>query len=547
MTRVRSLLVAGLLVAAGALAEEPCSIAAALAAYTAGDYPRAADLFERARGCARFEATDHYNAACAQALAGRADAAFASLQRAVALGWANVEHLGGDPDLASLRADPRWASVVRATETLAASDRRIWGGAAFETPYRDELSEAERIAGLARYWAEVRSNFAFFDQVPELDWDAAFLETLPRVRAAASTADYYRVLQALNARLRDGHTNVYPPEELWERVYSKPGLRTARVEGRVLVTRVIDPALAEAGLEPGLEILAIDGEPVEAYAERAVRPYQAASTPQDLEVRVYGYALLAGASGTPVDLEVENAAGERRSVRVARTTQEELAKVAPPFRPIELTTLGDGILRVDLRSFDTSAVVEEWLARWSEIAAAKGLILDLRDNGGGNSGHGYRILATLLDRPVATSVWRTRLYRPSFRAWGNAEGWHVAGEGRIEPDAERRFGGPVAVLIGPRTYSAAEDFAVAFDVAERGPMIGEATGGSTGQPLAFGLPGGGQARVCSKRDTYPDGREFVGVGVLPDREVRTTVADLRAGRDPVLEAALEAVRAAAVR
>lgn len=547
MPRIRPLLAAGLLVAAGALADEPCSLDAALAAYAAGNYPRSADLFERARGCAAFGPTDHYNAACAEALAGRADAAFASLERAVALGWANVEHLAADSDLASLHGDPRWAKVTGAVGALAANDRRIWGGAAFETPYRDELPEEERIAGLARYWAEVRSNFANFDQVPELDWDAAFLETLPKVRGARATADYYRVLMVLNARLRDGHTNIYPPKELRPRFYTRPALRTAKVEGRVLVTRLLDPALAGSGIAPGLEVVAIDGEPVESYAEREVRPYQAASTPQDLEVRTYDYALLAGAAGTEVELLLEDATGARRTVRVARTPQEELAKVAPPFRPFELTPLGDGILRVDLRSFDSSKVVEEWLAHWSEIDAAKGLILDLRENGGGNSGHGYRILTTLIERASATSVWRTRLYRPSYRAWGNAEGWYVAEPGSVEPDPERHFAGAVAVLIGPRTYSAAEDFAVAFDVAGRGTLVGEATGGSTGQPLAFGLPGGGQARVCSKRDSYPDGREFVGVGVLPGRKVRTTVADVRAGRDPVLEAALETVRAAAAR
>lgn len=545
MSTVRSFLAAGLLVAAGAFADEPCSLGPAIAAYAAGDYARSADLFERARGCARFEATDHYNAACAEALAGRADAAFASLERAVALGWANLEHLAADTDLASLHADPRWERVTAASGRLAADDRRIWGGAAFETPYRETLPEEERIAGLARYWAEVRSNFAFFDQVPELDWDAAFLETLPKVRAAATTAEYYRVLQALNARLHDGHTNVYPPKELRPSFYTRPALRTAKIEGRVVITRLLDPALAGAGLVPGLEIVAIDGEPVETYADAKVRPYQAASTPQDLEVRTYDYALLAGAAGSEVELLVEDASGARRTVRVVRTPQEELAKVAPPFLPLELTPLGDGILRIDLRSFDTSKVFEEWLAHWDEIAAAKGLILDLRDNGGGNSGHGYRILSTLLERPSATTVWRTRLYRPSFRAWGNAEGWHLAAPGGLDPSVEHHFAGPVAVLIGPRTYSAAEDFAVAFDVAERGPMIGAATGGSTGQPLMFALPGGGQARVCSKRDTYPDGREFVGVGVQPDREVTTTVADLRAGRDPVLEAAIEAVRTAA--
>jgi C-terminal processing protease CtpA/Prc len=67
-------------------------------------------------------------------------------------------------------------------------------------------------------------------------------------------------------------------------------------------------------------------------------------------------------------------------------------------------------------------------------------------------------------------------------------------------------------------------------------------GFNTGQPLVFPLPEGGLARVCTKRDTYPDGHEFVGVGVQPDRLVHPTLADFRAGRDPVLEAALEELR-----
>jgi len=52
------------------------------------------------------------------------------------------------------------------------------------------------------------------------------------------------------------------------------------------------------------------------------------------------------------------------------------------------------------------------------------------------------------------------------------------------------------------------------------------------------LPGGGGGRICSKRDVFPDGREFVGVGVAPSIEVRQTVAGLRTARDPVLERAL---------
>jgi C-terminal processing protease CtpA/Prc len=101
---------------------------------------------------------------------------------------------------------------------------------------------------------------------------------------------------------------------------------------------------------------------------------------------------------------------------------------------------------------------------------------------------------------------------------------------------------PAAVLTSARTYSAAEDFVAVFDAMKRGVIVGEPTGGSTGQPLSFALPGGGSARVCTKGDSYADGRQFVGAGIQPDILVREPAADIRAGRDTVLEAALAELR-----
>ena len=74
---------------------------------------------------------------------------------------------------------------------------------------------------------------------------------------------------------------------------------------------------------------------------------------------------------------------------------------------------------------------------------------------------------------------------------------------------------------------------------KRGVLVGEATAGSTGQPLVFSLPGGGNATVCTAHCTYADGSEFVGVGVQPDIEARATIKDVRGGRDPVLDAAVK--------
>jgi C-terminal processing protease CtpA/Prc len=115
--------------------------------------------------------------------------------------------------------------------------------------------------------------------------------------------------------------------------------------------------------------------------------------------------------------------------------------------------------------------------------------------------------------------------------------------GAVPPDPKRHYSKPVLVLTSAATYSAAEDFAVAFDGMQRGSLVGEATGGSTGQPLFIKLPGGGGARICTKQDTYPDGRAFVGIGVQPQHIVKPTVEGVRAGRDEVLEAALATLKA----
>lgn len=522
---------------------DACPADRALTAYRSGDFVAAADLFDEAIRCGRDDAGSYYNAACAEALAGRRDAAFAALESAVVQGYDDLGQLASDSDLASLRDDPRWPRLLRSLEEAQRRTAARWGGAAFATPFREDLPEDEKLAGLSQVWAEARAVFANFDLVPGLDWDAAYLEWMPRVRATRSTADYYRELQALVAKLGDGHTGVAPPKELWGRIASRPALETERIEGRVIVTEVMDPEVAQLGVAVGQELVAVDGEPVEIYATRAVRPYQSASTPQDLDVRVYRQALLRGAEGTLVRLRLREADGTERDVEVVRRSRERLRELAPAPPPLEVTPLAEGVLRIGLHTFDTEEVVRLWRERWPQIAAASALILDLRDNGGGNSGNAYAILASLVDRPFATSAWRTRVQRASYRVWGAGDTWLRSEAGERPADGERHFAGPVAVLIGPRTYSAAEDFAVAFDAARRGELVGEPTGGSTGQPLTVRLPGGGSVRICTKRDTYPDGREFVGVGVQPTLAVSRRIADLRTGGDAALDAAFERLKA----
>lgn len=471
--------------------------------------------------------------AAVEARQGRTEQALDALDVMQAQGWIPhvAEELRGT-DFASLRDEPRFKTILA---TLDAT-QRLWAGDAFAAPYRESLDEAERVAGLSLFWSEARHAFAHFDHVPELDWNRAYRDFLPQVAAANNTRDYYVVLMRFAALLHDGHTNVYPPEALEDRFYARPPLRTALVEGKVLVTALRSPSLAQLGVHVGDEIVAIDGEPVREYGERRIAPTVSSSTPQDRDVRVYGYELLMGDADASVRLSVRDARDRTRELIVPRKGYDDV--VAP--KAFELHRLPGGVVALTLDHFESDAAVKAFEAAWPVIRHAKGLILDVRGNGGGSSNYGYEILSRLGHAPVPTSRQSAAWIDPVRRARAGAVvEWRPqpgSGESWRREHAEI-YDGPVAVLIGPRTFSAAEDFVVSFDAMKRGILVGEATAGSTGQPLFFKLPGGGSARICVKRDSYPDGREFVGKGIAPTIEVAPTVADVRAHRDAALERA----------
>jgi carboxyl-terminal processing protease len=475
-----------------------------------------------------------YNLACGYALLGEPEKGLDSLRRAVDAGFSDVDQLDQDPDLASIRSDPRFRSIVR--QLRAAYPR--WESPAFQTPYREDLSPEEKTAGLARVWAEVKYGFVHLDRVPDLDWDQLFLDTLPEVRDTRSTAEYYRVLQKLCARLHDGHTSINVPNELFRRMYSRPAIDTRLIEGRVFIVKVLRDSLLRKGIRPGLEILRIDGSPVREFAETNVAPYQSASTPQGAEVATYSFYLLCGPPEKEVPLELAGEDGSTFGVSLPR----DYHRILSYERPIEFRRLEDGIGYVGLHTFGDRGIVAAFDSLFTEVAKADALVLDLRQNTGGNGDVGFDILGYLTDAPFPTTKGRVRVYDPHARARGERQIWEEIPSTDWPPAGTKHYAGPVVVLIGPQTGSAAEDFCAAFAAMKRGPLIGAPTAGTTGQPLVYRLPGGGSGIVCTVDVLAPDGSEFVGSGIQPQIAVRTSIADLRAGRDAELEAAVRELR-----
>jgi carboxyl-terminal processing protease len=142
------------------------------------------------------------------------------------------------------------------------------------------LSDADKLYGLSLLWQEANYNFAFFDQVPHLNWDSTYRAFIPQVLESRSTLEYYRTLQRFLALLEDGHTRVSLPQALRrQHVMSYPWLLTRNVDGEAYV-RNVGRHLAEV-IPIGSVIAAVDGLPTIEYARDAVLPYVAASTEHD--------------------------------------------------------------------------------------------------------------------------------------------------------------------------------------------------------------------------------------------------------------------------
>lgn len=508
------------------------------AAYGAKHFSESAGLYIRALPLVQDNdrAGVEYNLACSQARAGDRASAFDTLDHAVEDGYTDRKDTEADKDLVSLHTDPRWQPLLERMTLFSAQQDVRWGDAAFATPNATNIADADKLTGLAELWAQAKFGFANFWHVPQLNWDQTYRDFIPKVLATRSTEDYYRVLQSFYALLQDGHSNVYSPE-LIEGKLSRLPLRTRLVDDHLLVIGSRDPSANLQGLHAGDEIITINSEPVISWAEHNVAPFVSASTSQDRNTRTYEYVPFLAPIGTTFTLGVETPSG-KQSTHVFEVTKSTSQHI-PLF---DLKFLPGNIAYVALNGFDDDTAAKEWDKHWPEISKANSLILDLRENGGGNDSVGYHILGTLIDKPTPGELARSTRWIATYRAWGNAETPLRFPVDTLTPDPVRHFSGSVVVLISPRTYSAAEDMVVVFTQSHRGRTTGEPTGGSSGQPLMFKLPGGGTARVRTKHDSFADGREFVGVGVQPDIPAHLTRADIVAGRDSVLETAIHSLQ-----
>ncbi|MFD2584859.1 S41 family peptidase [Pedobacter vanadiisoli] len=430
----------------------------------------------------------------------------------------------------------------------------------------NKLTKADKIYGLSKFWQEVNYNFVYLNKVDRAQWDSTYKALIISIPETKTDYDYYREMQRFCAMLKDGHTNIYMPSgkdfEPMNTMFGNYRFFIENVENKAIITHVNLSKKDE--IPVGSEVIEVNGKPTAKYIAEDVAPYISSSTNyvlQDWSIS----KLLQGLEGSQFEIKIRKPKGQILTLKLThkRTEEKEVFPAFPAESPLlDFKWYPNKVAYVALNAFDDQKIDSLFITKLPELYQAKSIIIDLRNNGGGNTGIGSYILKYLTnDSLLYGSRYSTRQLSSAFKAWGKFTSAKDTANNEWNKKAfltyqdnyfynldyrplknqllAKRIVVPTVLLIGHNTASAAEDFLIYADNQKHMTKIGRNSFGSTGQPYMFDLPGGGSARICTKKDTYPDGREFVGYGVKPDIEIIPTVKDFMANKDVTLDAAID--------
>jgi carboxyl-terminal processing protease len=259
----------------------------------------------------------------------------------------------------------------------------------------------------------------------------------------------------------------------------------------------------KAGLRPNDQIIAIDGEDMTGVEPEAARQK------------------VLGPAGTNVTLTILRAGQEPFDVTITR------AQIVVPL--VESEMLEGDIAYVSLSTFGDTAS-QDLRAALTELLAQnpKGLILDLRNNGGGYLDQAVSVVSEFIPGKQVVVIEKD----------GDGSEDTSASSGRgLATDI------PLVVLVNEGSASASEIVAGAIQDYGRAKLVGATTFGKGSVQILTPLGDNeGMIGITVAAWLTPNGRTIEGTGLTPDIVVERTDADFDAGRDPQLEKAIELLK-----
>lgn len=164
-----------------------------------------------------------------------------------------------------------------------------------------------------------------------------------------------------------------------------------------------------------------------------------------------------------------------------------------------------------------------------ELRLCDGLIVDVRNNGGGNLTTAQKLAARFTNE-------KTLVGYMCHKTGPDHNDFSTPKEVYIEPSDGIRWQKKVAVLTNRRSYSATNDFVNSMKQFPNVTIIGDKTGGGSGLPFSSEIPNGWSIRFSASPmfDPQMNQLEF---GIDPDVKVDMTTEDIQRGKDTIIETA----------
>ena len=311
---------------------------------------------------------------------------------------------------------------------------------------------SQLLADFDQFWDFVRDHYCFFDE-KRVVWERVRERYRPQVVGMTDGYAFVRVLTSAIDELYDLHShlkmhvddaNRIPGHDLWAEWR----------DGRAIIIDVRQPSSAYgAGVRAGMEVVAIDGVPA-VPAMRARRSSLLSAPDPEADEHAL-LSLLSGRYGASRSLQLRDRDGVTRDVQIndAAPTKDD----ALTFRTIE-KDLG----YIAISSFADSDLVERFDQALDALRSTRGLVIDVRNNGGGN---------TALARPIMGRFIQSRLqYAWMARREGESLGqrWPEF----VDPRGPWTYTQPVVILVNHWSASMAEGFPMGMHGMHRATIVG---------------------------------------------------------------------------
>ena len=301
-------------------------------------------------------------------------------------------------------------------------------------------------------WSTLDARFCFFAD-KRTDWRAVRALYRPMALAAETDDAFGEVVRRVLAELYDTHTHPSDPADGTPRWPPYDLLMERRGDTAVVVATKDDSAASLAEVRTGDVVAAVDGVPVERAAQ-ALRPRCLRGADPAADAHALNTAV-AGRRGLARRLTVASGGAPPRDVALplhTRARQED----------VSWRRLDGGLGLIAIRSFADDAAATAFDRALLELRDCAGLILDVRDNGGGD---------TAVARPImGRFITATKPYATMRRRQGAGLGgfWTEF----VEPAGPFTYTQPVVVLTNRWSGSMAEGFPMGMRAIGRATIVG---------------------------------------------------------------------------